>query len=67
MLLKPNFIPNCQENVYSMPLYKTAARAESKIDAKHSANYIMSVACPTDKSSSHWIMCGAAFLCEIDT
>jgi dynein heavy chain len=51
---------------YSCPLYKTSARAGLLSTTGQSTNYILEVDLPCERGPEHWILRGAALLCQLD-
>jgi len=61
---REDYIPDPEE--YSMPVYKTTARAGVLSTTGHSTNFIIPIECPTVKKPLYWILKGAAFLCQLN-
>jgi dynein heavy chain len=51
---------------FSCPVYKTHLRAGVVSSTGHSTNYIASFDLKSDIESDHWIMRGAALICQIN-
>lgn len=66
ILFEPSDHHETEPEDYIMPIYKTTERAGTLSTTGHSTNFIISIECPTNQKTSHWVHRGAAFICQLN-
>jgi dynein heavy chain len=52
---------------YTCPIYKTSKREGVLSSTGQSTNFVVDCQLPTNKDPSHWVLMGAALLCQLDS